>query len=721
MRAARGIVKNSGPPWRRISIMLLAAAASWIVAGFLDLKTEIEITAWNGRIDWTVGDSTLSTRVDIGEIDSIGVSAQAGIHPTGGSILEARTPGGLGRRWRMPGRFSFPHRHIPPVGDWWVDEATDVASVFSASAPLGSEFTIRGIITGRHHQHLMITLGGAQGVTCSFRRGLLNNDLLIQDDRGEALAWGALDPQPLDRLAAAASTVLRAVTGGALLLALWSVIPGSGRKTNPIAPSLPTTVFVPVLALVALGGAGLAAWTAVDIFDNLPHLPDEIVYQLQGRWLLSGHLTGIEPPCSENFVVPLTYMRAGRWIGHYPPAWPLLLAPGISIGAPWLAPALLRIPHILIIGFLALRLGGRWTALAAAAAALTSPLALLLFGSRMPHAGSATLLLFALLLCLPRTRKTAAGRWLLAGIAFGLAFGMRPLTAVAVAIPVGVFLTGETLAQRRRWQDGLWLIFGGLSASLPTFLANATITGSPWAFPYSLAEGSMYSIRHAAFGIRNLDALLASLGPLVHGWGWPWLNGPISLALPFAFVAVLFLSRQSNREDRLLAAVAMTVVLAHFGTRATGLHGFGPRYFFIPCCITWILTARGAAVLASREKNRWPVSALVLALLTIGSAAVTPARLSLYRGYNDVTTTMSEAASTLPNCSLVLFPEENWRGWAEASPRLGLDPSHIDPGPLFAADLGETLGLEWCFPDRHIFRWIDGRMIPAIDESDRIP
>ena len=193
----------------------------------------------------------------------------------------------------------------------------------------------------------------------------------------------------------------------------------------------------------------------------------------------------------------------------------------------------------------------------------------------------------------------------------------------------------------------------------------------------------------------------------------------MSLALPFAFVAVLFLSRQSTREDRLLAAVAVAVVLAHLGTRATGLHGFGPRYLFVPCGIAWVLTARGAQVLAARENRRWPVAAVILGLLTFSAAAAIPARLSLYRGYNDVTTDMTEAASYLPECSLVLFPDDNWRGWAEASPRLGLDADQAVP--LFAADLGETLGLEWCYPDRQIYRWTEGRMIPAFDAGGQIP
>ncbi len=705
--------------WRQTAAFLGLAAACWVIAGALDLKTTIEIVAWNGRIEFTAGTTTIGVRTEIPDVKTLSLSAQAGVHATGGGILEGFTPGGPVGRWRLPSPFSFPRGPHPPVGDWWVDEKAPTATVFSVSADLGSEFTLRGVITGRHHQHLILNLGGIPGFACAFRRGLLNNDLLILDDQGTVLASGSLEPQPLGRLGAMTATGLRAFSGGSLLLALWFIIVGLRGTTEHDIPQLGPGILAIVLALLCLGGAGLSVWTAVDIFEGLPHLPDEVVYQLQGRWLLAGHLTGPEPLCSEHFTIPLTYVRNGRWLGHYPPLWPLILAPGIAVGAPWLAPALLRVPHILLIALLGLRLGGRWTALAAAAAALASPLALLLFGSEMPHAGSATMLIGAVLLCLPKDSGTSGWRWVGAGIAFGLAFGMRPLTAVAVAFPVGLFHLAETLAGRRRWIDSVWLITSGAVTTLPTLIANNTITGSPWAFPYALAEGSMYSIQHTAFGIRNLDTLFASLGPLVQGWGWPWLDGPISAALPMAFVVVLFLSRQSTKEDRLLIAIAATVVLAHLGTRATGLHGFGPRYLFVPCGILWILTARGAAVLASKERRTWPVAAVLLGLLTLSAAAAIPARLNLYRGYNDINPKMTRAASTLPPCSLVLLPEDNWRGWAEASPWLGLNDDHT--APLFAADFGETLGLEWCYPDRRIYRWADDRMILVFNPAGVIP
>ncbi len=104
---------------------------------------------------------------------------------------------------------------------------------------------------------------------------------------------------------------------------------------------------------------------------------------------------------------------------------------------------------------------------------------------------------------------------------------------------------------------------------------------------------------------------------------------------------------------------------------------------------------------------------MVLGILILGSATVTPARLSRYRGYNDVTPAMTRAAAALPPCSLVLFPADDWRGWAGASPWLGRTDDHS--APAFAADFGETLGPEWCFPDRRIYRWDGENLHPVFD------
>jgi len=229
-------------------------------------------------------------------------------------------------------------------------------------------------------------------------------------------------------------------------------------------------------------------------------------------------------------------------------------------------------------------------------------------------------------------------------------------------------------------------------------------------FPYSLADRPMVSPGYLMFGIRNIDTILASLLPLLHGWGWPWLSGPLLLALPLAFAAIPFLTRSASREEKLLIWTTVSVVAAHVFVRANGLHGFGPRYVFAACAPLWILTATGAARLARLERRRLPAAAVALALLIASAAVSAPFRLALYRGYNDVDRSLIDATEDLQRCAIVLLPQDDWRGWASATP--WLDPND-DEAPLYALDLGDNSDLVWCFPDRRHFRWTGTRLEPA--------
>ncbi len=405
------------------------------------------------------------------------------------------------------------------------------------------------------------------------------------------------------------TTLLRAIGGGSLLVAFWLGCSWRARPAVPVAGQYaPGSLIVATIVLSAAGAAALSGWTSTNVFEGLPHQPDEVVYRLQSEWILSGRLAGERPLCPDHFEIPFTYFRGDLWIGHYPPAWPLILAPGVALNIAWLVPAALRFAFVVLVGMLGWQLAGRWAGAGAALLAATSPLATLLFASTMPHAGSATLLLAGLFLCLPRHCEETSLRWVVAGAAFGVSFAIRPLTTVAYAIPLGVFLLHEATVGRRRARELICVVAGGLSAVGPALAANAFLTGSPWQFPYSLADGPMVSPDHLMFGIRNVDAILASLVPMLHGWGWPWLPDPALLTLPLAFVAVPFLSGSATREEKLLLALATSVVMVNIVAQASGLHGFGPRYAFAACAPLWILTASGVTRLARLEHRRLPAA-----------------------------------------------------------------------------------------------------------------
>ena len=187
----------------------------------------------------------------------------------------------------------------------------------------------------------------------------------------------------------------------------------------------------------------------------------------------------------------------------------------------------------------------------------------LIFGSLLSHAAAATFILAGLWLTLLARRR---GNWpaaALAGVAMGLAFGIRPLSAAAVAVPLSAVIVRDLVARRHRDSRNrvIGWFMGATAAALPTLAANQLITGNALTFPYSLADGSMYFAANLPFGIRNLDVLLYSAGTMLHGWGWPQFHGAFWVALGLAFPLVPFLLRRHTASDVLLAAVVVSVAL----------------------------------------------------------------------------------------------------------------------------------------------------------------
>jgi hypothetical protein len=227
----------------------------------------------------------------------------------------------------------------------------------------------------------------------------------------------------------------------------------------------------------------------------------------------------------------------------------------------------------------------------------------------------------------------------------------------------------------------------------------------------------MYFAANLPFGIRNLDVLLYSSGALLHGWGWPQLYGSFWVALAFAFALVPFLLRRHKAADVLLAAVVVSMVIAHLGSRGHGLHGFGPRYLFEVFAPLLLLTARGFVELARQGCNGREVerrllvvaSALLFSILCGTAAAALPHRLALYRGYNGVDSSLERQVSERGlERALILLPPGDWRGWA-SSARI------MEPNPvadlLFIQAEADDPAIVGIAGDRPIYAWEDRRLV----------
>jgi len=263
---------------------------------------------------------------------------------------------------------------------------------------------------------------------------------------------------------------------------------------------------------------------------------------------------------------------------------------------------------------------------------------------------------------------------------------------------------------------------GGVVGILPLLWANMALTGNALHLPYTLAKGSMYGLANLPFGIQNMDAILASTVPALYGWGWGSSWVWIFQALPLAFAWIPFLLRRAGRAEVVLLGVVACVVAGHLLTRAHGLHGFGPRYYFDAFFALYLLTARGfwelARVVAgppsaSRGQPATNLitgvaAAAVLAGLCLPAALALPERLRLYHGYNGVDGSLERAiAEAGLERAIVVFGGEDWQDWAMASRHM---TGQLAGDLVFARSLDDNSALWAAYPDRPVYVWKEGRL-----------
>lgn len=714
---------------RRALGWVLAAVVLWLAADATALRTSVTIHADGERVVLESRGTRLTADLPVQRVEALRVTATSSVDPPRRFELEAWQGDVLALRLRLPAsellRPPTPH----PVGDWHVDRRLPRGTLAELPVELTAPCTVRLTARGRSFEAVTVVLDGRTPLQANLRRGLINDDL----------SWGApgavypsasmpVPPRPYPRLAGVASTLLRGLAGAAALLAVaWL---GAAVRRRWGAPRMPLPVVGPRGWWIAVGGLAAvatarSAWVAGVILDRVPHTPDAVAYLLQARWLLAGRLTAPAPPTPEWFDVPFTFVRNGVWFSQYPPAWPAVLAVGDLAGAPWLVAPVLGGLFVALVALLGRELYRPWIGLLAAAFAVVSPMATLMFASHLSHAAAAPLAAAFLWLAVASGARRAP--WLAgpAGVALGLAFGMRPLTAVAVAAPVGLLLAAGLLLRRREALAGTrlaWMVAGGLLGTAPSLAANAAVTGSPFRFAYTLQDGGgFYGPDQVVLGLRNLDVVVASIPTQLLGAGWNLLPPLAVTALGLALVAVPLLRPRPARADLLMAGVWLAVALAYVGTGWTGLHGYGPRYHFEAFAALYVLAAAGVARLAAVEsggscaagaRRPPPVVTAVVGTMLLAAAVALPARMGRYEDYNLVDGRLVSAVARLGlDRALVVLRSPHWYDWGRAAPLLASDP--VGAELVFVSPpAGRRAALE-AYPDRPAYVFTGDELVPV--------
>lgn len=294
----------------------------------------------------------------------------------------------------------------------------------------------------------------------------------------------------------------------------------------------------------------------------------------------------------------------------------------------------------------------------------------------------------------------------------GCAFAIRPFTAVAVAVPAGLYAVWW-LVCRREWRR-MWLMglgFVPLALLVPVF--NAIWTGDPLLSPYVL----FWPYDRLGFGpghgpLEGGNTVWAGLGSAIfsvghlanHLHGWPALN--------LTFVVLLFLFRPRRFGDVFLVCIALSLLLAYVLYWTNG-DVFGPRYTYESASALFVLSAAGIVRVARWLRGRadWLRRAFYIALaLLVGANLLVylPAQLRKYRGLYGITGKPKEILqqAELHNALVIVRDERGWKDYAVA---FSMNAPTLDGDVVYASECpSRTDTLLARFADRNVY-YFDGR------------
>jgi 4-amino-4-deoxy-L-arabinose transferase-like glycosyltransferase len=408
--------------------------------------------------------------------------------------------------------------------------------------------------------------------------------------------------------------------------------------------------------LAALGLAFFVFAAAITInrtvFERLPHLEDEFAYLYQAKIFARGQawVPRNEPVKVywQPFIIQPERADGGdqKRFGKYTPGWPLLLAPGAAIDAPWVMNAFFGMLTLLLTYRLGREIFDPTIGLIAALLLAISPMALLLNASLMSH--TSTMFLAALFLLsywrIYRGSKQRVLWGVVGGLTLGLIVSSRPLTAVAVALPLMIHAAGQLFDDMtRQWQRFLRLLIPLLVLSvcvLPTAalwpIFNQIWTGDwrtnvytlQWPYDrvgfgigygpnqqegHTLAKGWRNAREDLKFYWRDLFGFTVDSSftdYAAQNWGWGWGSG-----LAWALILLGLVRGWRNEWVWLMAQILAALVIGQLfywiGSSVNGAAAYSVRYYYEATFAICLLCAYGIAS-AVRALHRLPATPVVV-------------------------------------------------------------------------------------------------------------
>ena len=468
------------------------------------------------------------------------------------------------------------------------------------------------------------------------------------------------------------------------------------------------------ISMVAIAAAYLVS---VRIYEQMPHIEDEMAYVWQAQVLAQGKVMLPSPADAKNFLVPFVVDYNGQRFGKYPLGWPLMLALGMLLHAQtWVNPILSGL-GVWLTYLLGKKVFDERVALLSAALMAASPFFLMNSGSLLSHPWSLFLSLAFVLGWLDsfdENKKLPA--WLTASVA-GLSLGVlamtRPLTAIGVGLPF--FVHGIILLIRGDKSTRFKVLTIGLLAAFVAALVplwQFAVTGDPMLNPYTL----WWKYDKIGFG----EGFGRQAGG--HSLHWAWVNLKVSfkagwgdffgwgnaswLFLPFG---VLALGR--NVRAWLAALVFPSIVLLYMAYWI-GSDLYGPRYYYEGFFSLTLVSAAGMFWLAEHvvkegRLRKWmQITTLLLGVFLIGYNLIVylPKRLNEMTDLYGINRAMlatfetEQAKELAPALVIVHFQ----KSWTEYGGLLELQNANLTSPFIFVLSRGNDDVLAQDYPGRNI-------------------
>ncbi|MHB8135660.1 MAG: hypothetical protein ACYDH1_15730 [Anaerolineaceae bacterium] len=464
----------------------------------------------------------------------------------------------------------------------------------------------------------------------------------------------------------------------------------------------------------------ISAWISNNIYENMPHIEDEIAYVWQANLVARGDLYIQSPPCPKCFLVPFVIDLNGIRFGKYPPGWPAILGIGVRIGIrDWINPIFAGF-NLWLIYLLVKKVTNEKAGLIAAGLTITSPFFLLNSGTLLSHIWSLWLSLVFIhawidIFYSPHNKKVPA--WILvlsAGLSLGLLALTRPLTAVGIALP---FIIHGTIilikgSKERRIHAISIAVLGGLIASL-IFVWQAGVTGNPLLNPYQLwwpydqlGFGPDVGLQPGGFSLvyAKMNTKFSLRIGYADLFGW--------FKLSWIFIPIGIFTLWKNWKSWLILSIFPSLVMA-YTFYWIGSWLFGPRYFFEGITGLILFSAVGIQTLAGKfypmkrliHNWRWTVvTALVVFLVSANLFFYLPQRLGNMRGLYGATSARLtqfklQTSQKLTPALIIVHKQEHW---IEYGTLLELSSPYLDSPWIMTYSRGPDLDkfVSESFPNR---------------------